>query len=95
MVKLRRNPIRAPFWSSALLLLAGCSARMTKEPWVYGISRGFYSSVMQESRSSSSFGQDAGSDAAAAGIIVFLALPFAIDTVLLPITLPHDWIMVK
>ena len=77
----------------ASLLLAGCaSSPGTREPWVYALSRDFYSSMTDSS--SAQWGNCADGSGAIAMVCIF-ALPFALDTVLLPVTFPHDVLLVE
>lgn len=77
------------------LAIAGCSiSRGTREPWAYGISRHAYD-AMSESASAITPPAEESRQAGFAKIMtVFLVLPFAVDTALLPITLPHDLLLV-
>ncbi|MCC6407943.1 MAG: hypothetical protein IT453_12335 [Planctomycetes bacterium] len=68
----------------AALLLASCAGPRGTEPtWIYGLSRGLYSGETTEY-------QPGGQSANNVGMLAILVLPFAVDTVLLPITVPHD-----
>lgn len=79
----------------AALLLASCaSSSGSRDPWVYGLSRGFYSSTIADSPTSYS-NPDRPNDGAAVAFAVLLVLPFALDTVLLPVTVPHDLLFVE
>ena len=82
--------------SLALLVAAatthGCASPGTGEPWVYGLSRGFYASMFEPTAEPSIDHQ--GTEHEALLYAILLAAPFAIDTVLLPVTLPHDLIWV-
>ncbi|MBI5434575.1 MAG: hypothetical protein HZA52_17220 [Planctomycetes bacterium] len=69
---------------AAALLLAGCAGpRGTEPPWIYGLSRAVYSGDTIEYQPAEQSANDV-------ALLTFLILPFVIDTVLLPITIPHD-----
>lgn len=91
----RPKNFRAPLLAGGLLLLTSCSTpRTSGEPWVYAMSRSFYPAVCDDGEFFSAFAQDAMTECAALVVIVVFALPFAIDTVLLPVTVPHDlWLV--
>ena len=74
------------------LLCASCaSSPGLREPWVYGISRAVYPSVFDVSRPTPSAPEHP-TEGLAYVYAMILVLPFAIDTALLPITVPHDLI---
>ena len=90
------HAIRAPLLAGGLMLLGSCSTtHPPSRPWVYAISREFYPAVCDDGELLSAFAQDTRSECAAMVVLVVFALPFAVDTVLLPITLPHDLLAAK
>lgn len=76
-------------WLLVLVALpAGCaSSRSAEPPWVYGISRSAYPAITHSSRSDQ---RKPDADANAVAYVAILVLPFALDTLLLPVTIPHD-----
>jgi hypothetical protein len=73
------------------LTLGSCAApRLSEEPWVYALSRRFYSDSGGGGQFLASAMPDACTKEAAVVVLVAFALPFALDTALLPITVPHD-----
>ena len=85
-------------WSAGALVLvaagAGCASSSSRDAWVYATSRECYF----ESDGAGELLVDAFTDqpnCVTIGIaLVFLALPLALDTVALPVTIPHDVICV-
>lgn len=69
------------------LALGGCAA--SGEPWTYSTSRAVYGSVDHGRTWASGSGENM-NPGAVCGYVVLLCLPFALDTLLLPITIPHD-----
>ncbi len=81
---------------AAMCFLASCAApRKTHEPWVYVMSRYFYSDMGDSGELFASLATDCNSEGAAVAALCVFALPFALDTVLLPVTIPHDMVWVK
>jgi hypothetical protein len=79
---------------TSLLLVTSCaSSPGLREPWVYAISRAAYSDDWSSQPIAVSSGCH--SESEAVGWVVILLLPFAVDTVLLPITVPHDLVLVR
>jgi hypothetical protein len=77
----------------AVMLFAstGCSScRGTRGSWVYAISRSVYSYEADSNHAVSPPAQECGQEGWAMCMAVVLVLPLAIDTVLLPVTIPHD-----
>lgn len=96
----RRSPLsqrlRTPLLGCTLLTLSACSTpRGTREPWVYIMSRNFYPSVMDDGQLFASIAQDGRSETALLAVVAVFALPFVLDTAFLPITIPHDLILVE
>ena len=82
----------ALFLLAASTLGSACKApEGLREPWVYGLSRSFYPSLSESRRPAQGFDD---SEGAAVVLVVLLVLPFALDTVLLPVTVPHDLLLV-
>jgi uncharacterized protein YceK len=81
----------------ATFLLGGCASMpLAHEPWVYAISRHVYTSdAFSSGEVCCAVIQDANSQSAVVAMLCVVALPFALDTVLLPITIPHDVWMTK
>ena len=80
---------------TSALLASGCaSSQLMHEPWVYGISRvvygGDWADAPLEGLTSSCHSEN---DALVC--VAILLLPFAVDTVLLPLTVPHDLLYAK
>lgn len=79
----------------ALFGATGCSSsRGTREPWVYAISRGAYDSMSDSADSIEPPAEERSQESFAMIMAIVLVLPFAVDTLLLPITLPHDLLFV-
>jgi hypothetical protein len=75
----------------ALLASSGCSSsRGTRKPLVYALSRDFYTSPTPLRVTSVPL-----EGCAALVMVGFMLLPFALDTALLPITVPHDLLFVE
>ena len=84
-----RPALLAPLALAAALSLEGCAGtRLHSEPWVYGISRNFYPTCGGELFVN--MAQDVHSECAALTAVCIFVLPLAVDTVLLPVTVPHD-----
>jgi hypothetical protein len=66
-----------------------------REPWVYGISRCAYGEGGLELGESFTNSLIAQRGCGAVAYLCILAAPFAVDTVLLPVTLPHDLLFVE
>jgi hypothetical protein len=80
--------------TSALLVTSCASSPGLRPSWVYAISRGFYGGKWSSEPANSSPSIRAGGGEAV-GLVVILLLPFAVDTVLLPVTVPHDLLLVQ
>jgi hypothetical protein len=79
--------------AGAALALSGCSsAPWTREPWVYALSRNAYPNDWISLPSSSC---EVSHPCDALVLAAIFVAPFAIDTVLLPITVPHDLVYAK
>ncbi len=76
-----------------VLAAAGCQSSSSREPWVYGLSREAYDSAPRLPTSRSSSGARCQQDAIS--VLLVVAAPFLIDTVLLPVTIPRDLIYLK
>ena len=75
------------------LLCGACASSRSAEPsWIYGVSRAIYSDLSDTSKSPRA---DPSPQDSAPAFIFALAIPIALDTVLLPITIPHDLLFVK
>ena len=86
--------ITAPLALAAVglvLPLQGCAApRGMREPWVYGLSRNYYDDQGPGGEFfATALSESCTQEAAVAALAIFV-LPFALDTALLPITVPHD-----
>ena len=90
---------RALALAGAAALLASCaSSRAASEPWVYALSREFYTASTAASLNSSfaySPSSQCGAESAALVYVCIYALPFVLDTAVLPITIPHDLLLVE
>ena len=81
----------------AALVVASCAgSRGTREPWVYALSRDLYEPAFEGRRTWLNPPRpDATDDGQALAYVVVLVLPFALDTVLLVVTVPHDLLLVE
>jgi hypothetical protein len=92
--------MRALRWLAPVALVivaASCaSSPGLREPWVYGVSRTIYAAISagppprieQPAR-------DQNAAATAMFFAVVLVVPFAFDTIVLPVTVPHDLLFVE
>ena len=80
--------------TSALLASSCASSQLMHEPWVYGISRVVYGGDWAEAPIEG-LTSSCHSENEAWAWVAILLLPFAVDTVLLPVTVPHDLWLAK
>jgi len=79
---------------TSALFVSGCaSSQLMHEPWIYAISRVAYGGEFDWGSFEASSGPNSECEALAWAAIFLL--PFAVDTVLLPVTVPHDLLVVK
>ena len=96
----RRRPLsqslRTPLLGCALIMLSACSTpRGSREPWVYIMSRNYYPTAFDGGEVCASVVQSGSSETALLALVAVFALPFLLDTAFLPITIPHDLILVE
>ncbi len=88
--------LRTPLLACTLLTLSACSTpRGSGEPWVYILSRHFYPAAFEDGELFASIAQDGSSESAVLVAVAVFALPFVLDTVFLPIAVPHDLMLVE
>lgn len=84
------RPLRCVTLAATLSLAACASPRASSEPWVYAFSREFYPALCDDGELAAAFARDPQTGCGALVVLCVFALPFAVDTVLLPVTVPHD-----
>ncbi len=90
------NRLRTPLLGSTLLAFSACSTpQVSHEPWVYIMSKNFYPAAMKDGELFASIAQDGRSECAVLVVVAVFALPFVLDTVFLPVTVPHDLMLVE
>ena len=88
---------RVASWLLASVLVAtGCASAGKRDPWTYGLSRGFYDAAFDrpQARLAHPIDDDEGRKAAILYVCV-LVVPFALDTLFLPVALVHDIVFVE
>ena len=85
-----RQRTHAALALAIVLAGSGCAATSSRDPGVYAISREcYFESDSAGSFLASSLSNNCSEEAAVVALAVF-ALPFVLDTALLPVTVPHD-----